>query len=97
MYKYEFRFLNGVAEVYDVNTGQVVLHQPFKPMDASHGPIPQPWDNRDEAYAWTQVNFNHHLEDRIPDYDVPPTIEADTATSQEPVENNSTENNTGTL
>ena len=94
MYRYEFRFLNGVAEVYEVATGQVVLHQPFKPLDANQGSIPQPWASRDEAYEWTQVNFNHHLEDRIPDEGwEPPTPE----TSQEPVENNSTENNTGTL
>jgi hypothetical protein len=67
MYRYEFRFLNGIAEVYELETGNVILHQPFKPMDASHGSIPQPWGSRDEAYAWTEANFNHHLQDEIPD------------------------------
>lgn len=69
---YEFRFLNGVAEIYVLETGQVVLHQPFKPMDASYGATPQPWANRDEAYAWAQANFNHHLQDEIPDEPVTP-------------------------
>lgn len=70
--KYEFRFLNGVAEIYVVETGQVVLHQPFKPMDASHGITPQPWASRDEAYAWTQANFDHHFQDDYPDNPAPP-------------------------
>ena len=89
MHKYEFRFLNGVAEVYEVATGQVILHQPFKPMDANQGSMPQPWATRDEAYAWTQANFNHHLEDLLEDtdtgtgYNEPPTIDSVPGTSEE--------------
>jgi hypothetical protein len=68
MHKYEFRFLNGVAEVVCKEDGQVLLHQPFKPMDAIHGPGPHPWDSEEEAYAWTQANFNHHLEELHEDF-----------------------------
>ena len=78
MHKNEFRFLNGVAEIIDKETGQVLAHQPFKPMDASHGHTPQPWDNEEEAYSWAQANFGHHLEELHPDFipqlDIPEPI-----------------------
>lgn len=56
---YSFSFESGAAKIVETATGNVVLLQPFKPINAGQ----QPWGDADEARTWVEENFPQYFID----------------------------------
>jgi len=56
---YDFVFDGGAAKLILKSTGETVVLQPFKPVNAGS----EPWADADEARAWMEANYPQFFED----------------------------------